>query len=107
MHDAAVVRVGQPLGHLAADLDRLDRRNRALLHALAQVGALEQLHREVGHAVGLAEVEGGDDVRVVELARGLGLDEEALLVLGLSSASLSRMMVLSATVRSRFGSSAL
>ena len=55
--------------------------DRALLHALAQVGALEQLHREVRDAVVLAEVVGGDDVRMVELARGLGLEQEALLVL--------------------------
>ena len=82
MHDAALVRVGQALGHLAGDLDRLDRRDRALLHALAQVGALEQLHREVGHAVDLAEIVGGDDVRVVELARRLRLEQEALLVVG-------------------------
>ena len=35
MHDAAVVRIGKALGHLAGDLDRFDRRDRALLHALA------------------------------------------------------------------------
>ena len=44
---------------------------------LAQVAALEELHRHVGEAVLLAEVEDGDDVRVVELRRGLGLALEA------------------------------
>jgi len=76
------MREREPLGHLAADLDRLDRRDRALLDALAQVGALEKLHRQVRHAVDFAEVVGGDDVRMGQLARRLGLEEEALVVLG-------------------------
>src|SRR5258706_4747418 len=43
-----------------------------------QRAALEQLHRDVGDALVLADVEDGDDARVVEPAGRAGLAQEAL-----------------------------
>ena len=51
---------------------------RALPQGLAQVEPLEELHRHVGDPGLLAEVEHGDDVRVVEPCRRLRLALEAL-----------------------------
>src|SRR5205823_10371320 len=56
-----------------------------LLQARAQVRAFEELHREIGEPVVLAAVEGSDDAGMVELAGGLRLEHEALLVLGTTS----------------------
>ena len=78
--DAVLVRERQALGDLQRDVHRLRRGHRALAHARAQLGALQQLHRHVGEVVLLAEIEDGDDVGVRELAGGLRLQHEALLV---------------------------
>ena len=48
-----------------------------------EVAALEELHGHVDEAVLLAEVEDGDDVRVVELGGRLGLALEAAAEVGL------------------------
>jgi hypothetical protein len=80
MHHAALVGEAQAVGHLDGDAHGLRHRQGAVAHALAQVGALEQLHGEVGEVAVLAEVVGGDDVRVRELAGGARLEREALLV---------------------------
>jgi len=52
----------------------------SLLDEVPEVGPLEQLHGHVDDALEFAEVEDGDDVRVRELARVLGLALEALAV---------------------------
>src|SRR5216117_3434635 len=63
------------------DVDRVRRGERRLQQALAQVGPLEQLHRQVSEVALLAEIVGRDDVRMRELAGGLGLLEKALVVI--------------------------
>ena len=80
MHDAALVREAEAVGDLQRDLDRFVGGEPLVLQPRAQVRAFEQLHRQEREVALLAEVEGGDDVRVVELARGPRLQGEALLV---------------------------
>jgi hypothetical protein len=53
-------------------------RQAELAQARVQAAAIDQLHGEVGPAVILADVVDGDDVGVVEVARGRRLDVEAL-----------------------------
>ena len=82
MHDAVLVGVGEPFRHLGRDLDRARGRERlAGRHQRAQLAALEELHRHVGDVAALADVVDGDDVGMVEAARGLGFLVEARLVL--------------------------
>ena len=56
----------QPVGDLRRDREGARQRGRPLLHDAAQRVAFHQLHREVGPALGLADVEDRDDVGVVE-----------------------------------------
>jgi hypothetical protein len=63
----------------AAALGQRDRR--FAVDQVAQVVALEQLHRHVELAVGVAQVVDGDDVGVVQAADGFGLALEALMQL--------------------------
>lgn len=78
--DAATVGFFEASTHLDRDADReawgdatVDR------EAVAKGAALEQLHREIeAAALGLAEVENGDGVWVLEPARGADLPEETL-----------------------------
>ena len=69
----------QPLGHLGDDADRLGLGQPPVaLDLLAQRLPLDELHHQIGDAAGLAEVEGADDVRVVQPAGGVELLLEAL-----------------------------
>ena len=78
VHEALGVGEGEPVEDLLHDLELLlEPQGGALLDQVAQVGALEQLHRHVGDALLLAELVDGDDVRVGQLARGPRLLEEA------------------------------
>ena len=104
--DAALVREGEAVGDLQRDLDRLVGGQLAFLQARAQVRALEQLHRHEREIAFLAEVEDGDDVRVVELARRPRLLAKRFSYSLRLSASSVRRMVFSATMRSSAGSSA-
>jgi len=104
--DAALVRIGEAVGHLLGDIDRFDDRDRALQHLSAELDSLEKLHRHVGEVALLAEIVDGDDIGMGELARGLGFEEEPLVEFLAPFTSSERMMVFSATVRSRAGSSA-
>ena len=73
---------GQPLGHLVGDADRLgDGEFPGAAEPVFQRLALEEGHRQEGHAVVLADLEDGDDVRVLDGRGGAGLAEESLLVL--------------------------
>ena len=77
--DPVAVREAQRREDLAGVRDRLARPEPAarpdhLLEALA----LDDLHRDVVGALGLAAVVDRDDVRVREACRGLGLSAEAL-----------------------------
>ena len=82
MHDAGLVRrVHGPgerrhqLGRRAAGLGRP-------LEAVGEAPPFEQLERDEGAAVGLAEVVDLDDVGMAEPGDGLGLDQEPLAMLG-------------------------
>ena len=78
VHDALRVGEGEPVEDLLHDRELvLEAFDLALGEQLPQVAALEQLHGHEGHALLLAEVVDGDDVRVVQLGRGLGLALEA------------------------------
>ncbi len=75
-----LVRVAEAIGDLPGDVDRLDRGDVGLQHPGAQLDALEELHRGVREIALLAEVVHRDDVGMGELAGGLRLLEEPLVV---------------------------
>ena len=66
--DSLLVRRGHSARHLRRDLERFAHRNRALLHALAQRLAFEQLHHQERAAVVRADVVNRQNVRVIERA---------------------------------------
>ncbi len=77
--DAVLLRVVERVGHLRGDLRRRGERGaRQLAQHLLQRASLEQLHRDVGHAGVLADVEDGDDIRMVEAAGRARFAQEAL-----------------------------
>ena len=76
VRDALALRVSEP-GEHALD-DAADLRQLEPAHELAQRAARDVLHRDVGDAVVLEEVEQRDDVRVVERGRQPRLAHEAL-----------------------------
>ena len=77
MDHALRVREGERVGDAANDQRGLRRRRApAFLAQLAQVAALQQLHRDVGAVVADAGVEHGDDVRMAQAAGGARLVEE-------------------------------
>ena len=88
VHDAGLVRGGQPVGNLLRDLDDALERHPAAQHLAAQRGALDQLRDEVRRVAFDADVVDGDDVGVIEGARGDGLAGEALLTHGIERAGL-------------------
>ena len=74
-------RVGrlERLGDLEQDRDRVvDSRGSVLVQAMLQVGALDQLHREVEQAVVVAGVVDRDDVRVPQCGGRARFADEAL-----------------------------
>ena len=76
--DAGGVRLREPVRHLRADLEDAPHGQRAAVeHHLAQRVALHQLHHDVRHSRGLADVVDRDDVRVVERGRRARLLREA------------------------------
>ena len=83
VHDVAVVRVGEAVGDLGGDVQRqLDRQRLARGQDRAQLLAFQELHGHVGHALGLADVVDGDDVRMVQPPGRARLLVEARFVLG-------------------------
>ena len=81
MHDAVLVRVGKPFRDLGRDIDRtLDRKRLVGGEQRAQLLALQEFHRHVGEMAAFPHVVDGDDVGMIEAARGLGLLVEAPLV---------------------------
>ena len=82
MDDPLLVGVGEPLGGLADQAERLaERERRALLEPLREVGAGDELEGEEEHALVLAGVEEGDDVGVQEPAGGACLAQQPALAL--------------------------
>ncbi len=77
--DAALVRLGQGARQLRDDRDDLARSHRpAGAQVVLEVAPLEQLHDDVGRALGRdAVVEGLHDVRALDLGSGGGLAGEA------------------------------
>jgi hypothetical protein len=85
VHDALLVRGGEGLRDLRPELHHLVERQRALLQAIREDLALEQLHHQEVRVGLVADVEERADVGVVEGGDRLGLALEALaalLVLG-------------------------
>ena len=72
--EAVLVRVAEGLADLGGDLEGLLE---GLGAAFLEAGAFDELHHEVGHALVLADVVHGDDVRVAEGGGGARLAEEA------------------------------
>ena len=66
VHDAGRVGLGQPLGRLAGDVDRLQELERPAAHDVAQAAALHQLQHQVGPPLLPPESVDGDDVGMVE-----------------------------------------
>ncbi len=80
VHHAPLVRIVQRGGELARDVERrIDRELPLPGQPLPQRLALDVGHHVVEEAFGLARIVQREDVRVLELRRGLDLGEEALL----------------------------
>src|SRR5581483_695466 len=88
MDDALLVRGGETGGDLLAVLHRLAdrdaRRARGVAELFAQSLAVEELHDEIGGAIVRSELVDGDEVRVVERARGARLLFEAAQAIGVA-----------------------
>lgn len=81
MHDALVVHRLHSLCDLQGYAQRAQRVHAVAAHDLAERGAAQELHDEVGAAVGQdAEVGDVDDVRVADLGGDLRLQKEAALL---------------------------
>jgi len=79
VHDAVLVRVLQPPGGFAPEAEGLGkRRGRRAVEPLTQVLALDVRHGEPEMACGLAGVEDGEDVRMLQPGGGVDLVEEPL-----------------------------
>jgi hypothetical protein len=77
VHDLPLVREVQGVGEPLDDLQQgRDGQQAVGLGVVDQVPAAQQFHGDVRRAVVLARVEDGDDVRVAQAARRLGLAEE-------------------------------
>ena len=66
VNDAARVHLAEGVCRLTGVLERLTELQRASLEHLAQRGAFDVLHGDVGAAVNLVDVVDGGDVRVVD-----------------------------------------
>ncbi len=78
MHDPFVVRVLERLANLGNDRQRLLRLELAAGDQLPEVRAVDELHDEIVHPAGLAEVVHRDDVRVAQSRERPGLTGESL-----------------------------
>ena len=82
MVDPVAVRIAEPLADLPHDVELpFQGQGLALLDDLLEVGALDELHRDVGLAAVLAQVVDGDDVAVAQPSRRLRLAQEPRLEL--------------------------
>ena len=86
MDDAALVGEVQPRQHFDCDVELAFERERiAQRDHVREITPFDQLHRNEELALGFAEVIDGDDVGVLERARGARFADEPLLhVLGFS-----------------------
>ena len=79
MHDALAMRVGQAGAELLDPLQALrDREGRLAAHDLAERLAVHVLHRDVGQAAEVVDVEDGDDVGMAQRAGRLRFAREPL-----------------------------
>ncbi len=78
VHDVGGVSLGEAVGHLGGDRQRLARRGHPFGEDLPQCLSRDELHGDPGDPVGLPDVVDRDDVRVVERGSGPGLLLEAL-----------------------------
>ena len=86
MDDAVAVRIGERAGELDADGEHPIAREAALLlQYLVERAAFDELHRDIGDVVGLADVVDRRDVGVAEIAGGLALAQEAARDLGITA----------------------
>ena len=77
MDHAAAVRIGQRVGHALGDAGGLRRLGPpAVAQQVAQVAALQPLHRNVDTLLRQPGVVDGDDVRVVQPRSGSGLGQQ-------------------------------
>ena len=86
MDDAGLVRRVHGRGQRGHQLGRRAARLGRPLEAVGEAPPLEQLERDEGAAVGLAEVVDLDDVGMAEAGDGLGLDQEPGAMLGVRRA---------------------
>ena len=78
MHQAQPVPLGHAVGQLNAALERARRAERHATYDLAHRATCHVFVGQVHAAVGFADVEQGDDVRVREGARLRGVGEQRL-----------------------------
>src|SRR5689334_24999898 len=79
MNQAGAVRDVERVGDVDEQVDGPLRAQSLLgVEHVAEVDAVDVLHRDVEQAFGLTGIEDGDDVRMVEPGGGLSLADEAL-----------------------------
>ena len=80
VHHAAFMRGGEAVGDLRADLQHTRQRDAFIGHDVAQLGAFQQLHGDIGQVALTANVVDDDHIGVIESAGGLGLAEKTRFV---------------------------
>ena len=85
MHDARLMRHGQPIGHLGRYLNPLFQRDQASGEQVAQRVSLDQFHGDVTSALHHSQFINRDDVGMVECRRGSRFLLEALQMLRVTS----------------------
>ncbi len=90
MHDAFLVRGGNPCRGLRSDVQQRVQREGAVVHRLAERLAFDQLARDVIHAVGLADVIDGDDIRMIQREHRARFLQKARHVLGIANVARSQ-----------------
>ena len=77
VHDAGLVRLGEPARDLGRDFEGLLDGERAGFQQLPQRPAVDQLHGQVRRGLRLADLEDRDDVGMIQRGRGARLEREA------------------------------
>jgi hypothetical protein len=87
VYDALGMSRGEPAGGLHRVVNRFTRRDGSPAQAVAQCFAFEQFFDDVDRPVFATDIVNGDDIRVVQRARGAGLLLEARAALGIEPES--------------------
>ena len=78
MHDAGVMRLGEPFRHLGEVAQERRQRLPGVMDLFTERHAVYVLHRDEGRALAVANLVDVGDVGVIERGSGFGLPDEAL-----------------------------